>query len=91
MSCVVDKIPTGFPRFLGGVRANTIGSKCKPSGVETVFASEMFSSRPPQSVGLLQEAGDPTAVIGEGSGVRSISGPTPGEDQAEAGEREPAL
>ena len=79
------------PCFLGGVRANAMGSRCAPMGVETVSISCVLPSRSPLSIDLLQDAGVPTAVIGEGSGVRSIIGPTPGEDKAEAGDRETAL
>lgn len=91
MPCAVDRIPNGARRFLGDVRAKTIGSRFDAVDMETVSISGVFSSRSPWSIDLLQEAGDPTAVRGEGSGVRSISGPTPGEDKAEAGDREPAL
>lgn len=91
MPCAVDKIPNGARRFLGDVRAKTIGSTCEPVSVETVFISGVFSSRSPVSIDLLHDAGEPTAVMGDGSGVRSMSGPTPGEDKAEAGDREPAL
>ena len=43
------------------------------------------------SIARCQGLGEAFAVIGEGRGVISIRGPTPGEDKTEAGDNDPAV
>ncbi len=45
----------------------------------------------PLSIDVLPYPGEPQPEIGEGNGVISTNGPTPGEDREEAGVRESDL
>ncbi|KAL8741606.1 MAG: hypothetical protein Q9190_005801 [Brigantiaea leucoxantha] len=62
--------------FISSGIANDSG----PGKVKSIASKEVFHG-----------PGDPKAVKGDGNGVISTSGPTPGEDRADPGDREPAL
>lgn len=54
-----------------------------------------MTSEPSGSISVCSEVvchglGEPRVAMGEGRGVMSTSGPTPGEEKAEAGDKEPA-
>lgn len=53
--------------------------------------SKPESCRSRLSRALFHLPGEAEGVIGDGNGVMSTKGPNPGEDKAEAGEREPTV
>lgn len=87
MSLPDEARPSGNLRFLGDVLANTLSSAGAPILSVAVLVKEFGCSRSP-STARSQSADDADSAIGEGSGVISASGPTPGEEIAELGERE---
>lgn len=74
--------------FFGEVRVKFRNSCEDPIGVGILAISGDRSRESWLSSDLL---GEPQAVTGEGRGVISSTGPKPGEDTAEAGEREPPV
>ena len=85
-----DAKPIGPLRFLGEVRAKVMGSAgnvmlAAGTAVDVVACAET------PSAARLQGPGDADKAIGDGKGVISTSGPTPGEDTADPGERELTL
>lgn len=80
----------GIFRFLGDAREKSMGSggtSPSSSAVIAIGVASPISS----SIDLLPYPGEPHPEIGEGSGVISTNGPTPGEDNAELGVSESAL
>lgn len=74
--------------FFGEARVKFRNSSEDPIGVGILAISGGGSRKSWLSSDLL---GEPQAVMGEGRGVISSIGPKPGEDTAEAGEREPPV
>lgn len=89
-SLVISLATRGILRFLGDVREKSIGSGSTSSSSSAVTA---IGVAPPisSSIDLLPYPGEPHPEMGEGNGVMSISGPTPGDDNAEPGVSESAL
>lgn len=78
-------------RFFEDACDKLTSSSVEVIGVDISAISGSGSRRSWLSIDLLQGRGEPAAVTGEGRGVMSIIGPKPGEDTAEAGEREPPV
>lgn len=74
--------------FFEGVRVKFRNSCEDPIGVGFLAIS---GGRSRESWLSSDPLGEPQAVTGEGRGVMSSIGPKPGEDTAEAGEREPPV
>ena len=75
---------------MGEVREKSIGSGSPSSSSSAVIAIGLAS--PISSlIDLLPYPGEPHPEMGEGNGVISTSGPTPGDDSAEPGVSESAL
>ena len=80
----------GILRFLGDAREKSIGSgstSLSSSAVIAIGVAFPISS----SIDLLPYPGEPHPEMGEGNGVISTNGPTPGDDSAELGVSESAL
>ena len=88
-SLVISLATRGILRFLGDVREKSIGSGSTWPSSSTVTA---VGVAPPisSSTELLPYPGEPHPEMGEGNGVMSISGPTPGDDNVEPGVSESA-
>lgn len=80
----------GNRRFLGDVRAKTIGSAGDAIAPIVICIGEVGGSESP-SPSFRQGPDGEDMDRGEGNGVMSTSGPTPGEETAEPGERELTL
>lgn len=80
----------GILRFLGDTRVKSIGSGSASPSSSAMMAIGVASPIS-SSIDLLPYCGEPHPEIGEGNGVISTSGPTPGDDNAELGVSESAL
>ena len=78
-------------RFLGEVRAEGEDSAGSAHDLAIGLFKELGGDVSSVSAILFQRPGDTTLVIGEGNGVISAKGPSPGEESAEAGDREPPV
>lgn len=80
----------GIFRFLGDAREKSVGSGSPSPSLSAVIA--MGVALPiSSSIDLLPYPGEPHPEMGEGNGVISTSGPTPGDDSPELGVSESAL
>ena len=76
--------------FRGGVEEKLMGSLGRMDDAGNVTFGNIVSGEPFPSMARRHGPGEALAVMGEGSGVMSTNGPTPGEEKAEEGESEPA-
>ena len=89
-SFVMSLAMRGILRFLGDPREKSIGSGSTSPSSSAVIAVGVAPSIS-SSIDILPYPGEPHPEMGEGSGVISTSGPTPGDDSAELGVSESAL
>lgn len=82
--------PSGNLRFLGDILANASNSAGAFMIAVEVLVGEVDCSRYP-SIARSQGPGEADSASGDGSGVISARGPTPGEETVEPGERESTL
>ena len=80
----------GPRRFLGDVRAKLMVSAGKAMAAAGIVIGVVGCAGSP-SAARLQGPGEADKASGDGKGVMSTSGPTPGEDTAEPGVRELTL
>ena len=78
----------GILRFFGELRAVVVASPLSPASSAMSTNSGAIAPESTWSNAVCHGFGEPSTVSGEGSGVMSTSGPTPGEENAELGDRE---
>lgn len=82
--------PIGPPRFLGDVRAKLMGSAGKVMPAVGIVVG-VVGCAGSASAARVHSPGEADKASGDGKGVMSTNGPTPGEDTADPGVRELTL